>query len=207
MKACVPALAAAALLATGSTLHADVVLSFYHVTNNNSDATAAGEAQLSVTVGEQDGMASFTFENDGPVASSITDIYFDDGTLLDLATIINGPGVLFSVGANPGELPGANAANPPFVTTAGFSADSDAPPTPNGVNPGEFVQVLFTLQDAQTIDDVYADLFSGALRVGMHVQGYPGGFSEGFVNEEVIPAPGSAAAFLALAAFGARRRR
>jgi hypothetical protein len=111
-------------------------------------------------------------------------VYFDDGSLLSIAIIINSIGVSFSQFASPGNLPAASNAAPPFVTTAGFSADSDSPVQPNGVNPGE----------------------SGTLRIGLHVQGYQSGGSESFVN---APEPASLAlsGLLLAALAGARLRR
>ena len=52
----------------------------------------------------------------------------------------------------------------------------------NGVNPGEWVSVFFNLSPSKTLNDVFNDLKSGSLRVGMHVQAFGGGGSEAFVN-------------------------
>jgi len=175
---------------------------FGNITNNNSVNAATGEAQLFVDVtdnGVLAGQTAFTFRNIGLLASSITDIYFDNGTLLGIASIVNGPlGVSFSQGASPGELPGANNATPDFETSDGFLADSDSPTQPNGVNPGEFVTILFNLINGQTIDDVFAALDlglalndenddpTGALRIGIHVQGFANGGSESFINTDCV---------------------
>lgn len=160
-----------------------VTYGFYCITNNLASDEAIAEAQLTVVVSEGDlGHVLFTFYNAGPGASSITDVYFDDGSLLGISDIINGPGVLFSPGASPDNLPGGNEADPPFVTTAGFNADSDSPTQPNGVNPGEYVTIDFELQSGQTHDDVVAQLASTELRIGIHVQGFASGGSEGCIN-------------------------
>ncbi len=165
--------------------------SFYNVTNNNAGDVAIGLSQLTVDVTDNgDGTVSFTFNNSGPAASSITDVYFDDGSLLAIASITNGSGVSFSQYATPPNLPGGQNATPPFVTTAGFSADSDTPVQPMGVNPGETLTITFTLQDGQTYDDVIADLNDGSLRIGIHVQGFASGGSEAFVNN-AVPEPGT----------------
>ena len=164
---------------------------FTQLTSNGNPATA-GQYTVDVTaVGSQ---VNFQFHNAGPVASSITDIYFDDGTLLAIATVNDGPGVNFeqqsaSNPVTPGNLPGGNLATPPFVTTQGFSADSENPPGANGVNPGETVGILFNLQNAQTFADTIAALESGALRIGIHVQaiGATNG-SEAFING-AVPEP------------------
>ena len=157
------------------------------------------------------GQVYFAFTNIGPEASSITDVYFDDGALLGIASIVNTPGLTeFSQLATPENLPGANNASPPFQTTAGFSADSDPPVQPLGVNPGEYLGIIFDLQAGSVFRDVVDNLGSGALRIGIHVQGYSYGGSESFVNgNQVIPAPGA----IVLCSIGAsglhwlRRRR
>ncbi len=199
-------LAALLSVALGSPAWA-VTFGFENITNNNATDAAIGEAQLFVDVTQGPGanQVLFTFSNTGPAASSITDVYFDDGTLLGIAEVINGPGVNFSQGASPPNLPGANNASPPFQTTAGFLADSDPPTQPNGVNPGESLGILFTLQGGQTLADTLNAIADGSLRIGIHVQGFASGGSESFVNTPngngnggVIPEPSS----LAIAGLG-----
>ena len=169
---------------------AAVTYGFVNISNNNAIDAAIGEAQLFVDVTSASGgsQALFTFRNTGPAASSICDVYYDDGPLLGIASIDNSdPGVSFSQLASPGNLPSANNANPPFVTTAGFSADSDSPVQPNGVNPSESLGILFDLQGGHTYSDVENALASGALRIGLHVQGYASGGSESFVHVPIPP--------------------
>lgn len=173
--------------------------SFTNITNNNAVNAAIGEAQLFVELFDPGpGQINFTFTNIGPAASSITDVYYDDGALLGIASIINTPGfVEFSQWATPPDLPGGNLAVPPFTTTLGFSADSDPPVQPLGVNPGEFLGIIFNLQPGAVFADVVNNLASGALRIGIHVQGFANGGSESFVNNGIadgngkIPAPGA----------------
>src|SRR5262245_4244183 len=96
-------------------------LAFGCITNSNAGDCAIGAAQTSVEVSAAaGGQALFTFHNEGPAASSIADVYFDDGALLAIAFIVNGPGVSFSQGASPPDLPGGTLISPPFVVTAGF---------------------------------------------------------------------------------------
>jgi hypothetical protein len=167
---------------------------FYKITNNGNPDVSN---QLYVDVLAADGgLVEFEFHNAGPVASSITDIYFDDGTLLGISYIVNGVGVSFDNPASPGNLPGGNLASPAFVTTADFSADSDSPVMANGVNPGEYVEIYFNLQGTQTWADTIASLNNGSLRIGLHVQaiGLPGG-SDSYVNTpndgSTVPEPGT----------------
>ena len=179
-------LTVAALLMFAIPAQADdpVMLGFVNITNNNPGDAAIGEAQLFVEVSDPGGdQVLFTFYNVGTEDSSIADVYFDDGSLLGIASIDDShPGVSFSQGANPADLPGGNGISPPFEVTEGFSADSDPPAQPNGVNPGEWLGILFDLQDGKTFADVLDDLATGALRIGIHVQGFASGGSESFIN-------------------------
>jgi len=172
-----------------------VPLGFENISANDVANAAIGESQFFVDVTDPGGgQVLFTFGNTGPAASSITDVYFDDGSLLGIASFINGAGVDFSQGANPANLPAANNASPPFVTTAGFSADSNPPVAANGVNPGESLGVLFNLQVGQTFADVISQLGDLSLRIGIHVQAFPDGESEAFVNGPPgtpVPEPGT----------------
>ena len=83
--------------------------------------------------------------------SCIASIYFDDGLLLGISDIINGPGVNFTAIADPANLPAGNTLDPPFETTADFSAKGVQPPPFNGVNntengdPVEWVTIRFEL--------------------------------------------------------------
>ena len=151
------------------------------------------------------GTVSFEFhnENDPSVGGIITDVYFDDGTLLGISQVINGPGVLFEQCATPGDLPGGNLLYPPFQTTGQFSADSDPPVPHNGVNIGEWVIIQFDLMPGGTIDDVIAELADGTLRIGAHIQALADGTSESAI---AVPEPATLV-FFALGMLGVVRRR
>ena len=202
-----------------------VTYGFGCITNNLAGDCAIGAAQLSVDVtgGPLANQVTFTFNNVGANLSAITDVYFADGTLLGISALrdaddsilalggFGSPGVDFSLGASPPNLPGGNLASPPFNVTAGFAADSDAPAQPNGVNPGEFLQIVFNLQAGKTLADTLAALAlagqPGGLRIGIHVQGYGSGGSESFINNPV-PEPGTFALVAAgMLALGIARRR
>jgi hypothetical protein len=206
-------LAAAMLPATA--MGDPVTYGFTGVSNNTVNDTNTGTAQLQVTVIDLgSSQVGFKFTNSGPNASSITDIYFDDGSLLG-ATMENpiaaSAGVSFSQGAAPGILPAGNTINFNQSGTF-FSADSNPAVQPNGVNPGEWVQVNFTLTGGQTFTDTITALnlalanpgvdVTGGLRIGIHVQGFDGGGSESFVNgggnPTGVPLPAAALAGSAL---------
>ena len=178
----------ASLVALGTPFAYAETFDFGCITNNGNGCAALAP-QLSVLVSDAGGnKVSFTFNNAGPIASSITDVYFEDGTLLGIASVTNGPGVDFSQGASPGNLPGGGAATPPFVATAGFTADSNPPTEANGVNPLEFLTITFNLINGKTFADTIAALTGplgdgNDLRIGIHVQaiGTAGG-SDSLVN-------------------------
>jgi len=178
-------------LAAGATPAGAAVFNFSQCVSDNSAADCAiGSAQMTVGVTAQGAnQVLFQFANTGPSASSITDLYFDDGSLLDIASVVNGPGVDFSQNATPSNLPAGNNATPPFQTTAGFSADSNPPTQPNGVNPGEMLGIVFDLKPGKSFANVLTDLGGRALRIGIHVQGYASGGSESFINQIPEPRP------------------
>ena len=137
-------------------------------------------------VGNGGSIVDFTFYNDSTVQSSITNIYFDDGTLLGATlSIINGSGTLFAENG-PDNLP--NGVEIGFDADREFNIGSVSPPPNNGVNntgPGEWVTIEFALVGG-TLQNVLDELDSGALRVGMHIQNFPAGSSESAVN---VPEP------------------
>ncbi len=175
---------------------------FYCITNNDPLDASVGEAQLFVDVLNGSDEVQFNFRNVGPDACTITDVYFDDGTLLELAGLIdsddsyNGrtghPGVDYSIGADPPDLPGGNMIVPPFQTSLGFSADSDPPPPSWGVEPpDEWLGTVFLLNgNGGDVYGVLEELDTGVLRIGVHVQAFDNGGSdsESFVN---VPEPAS----------------
>ncbi len=191
---------------------------FYNITDNNSTNAAIGEAQLFVDVLNGTNEVQFNFRNVGPNSCSITDVYFDNGTLLGLAGLIdndqsyNGrdghPGVDFSIGADPPDLPGGDLLNPPFQVELGFFADPDPPPPDCGVQPpDEWLGVVFLLDGGNgDVYDVLDELDNGTLRIGIHVQAFGNGGdgdSESFVN---VPEPASML-LLGLGGLALRRKR
>lgn len=167
-----------------------VPFGFFNITNNNSTDATIGVAQLSVDVTSFNSGVKFHFTNSGPLASSITDVYFDDvvpSLLGNLFGIASSSGVSFSPGASPPNLPGGN--DPLYSFVADLSADSNRPVQPNGINPGEYLDIIFT---GANIDNVLAAIYTSGLRIGIHVQGFNTGGSEGFINTAApVPEPTS----------------
>jgi hypothetical protein len=151
---------------------------------------------------------SFKFYNQsGPSVPnvSITDIYFDDGTLRQISGITNGPGTSFAQLATPKELPGAELLVPPFQTTDQFSADSDPPPPKWGVEPGEWMIIRFDLWAGGTLQDVIDEINDGRIRIGVHLQAFPDGRSESAI---AVPEPATISLMaLGVCAVLSRRRR
>lgn len=165
-----------------SILKADYVHPLEIFTDNGS-YNDSDEIVLYVEVSDAGtGRVDFTFFNKSFVNSAIAAIYFDDGLLLDIASITNGPGTSFSQPATPHNLPAGNTLNPPFVTTEDFSIDGDSPPPKNGVNPSEWVRITFTLKNDGEFGDVVNQLNTGIIRIGAHVIALPDGSSESAVN-------------------------
>jgi MYXO-CTERM domain-containing protein len=190
---------------SGSVVHA-TTFGFTKITNNGPDDVSS---QLLADVTDSNGQILFKFSNTGPLDSFIAQIYFDDNnSLLSNMTILDDTnpetslGVSFSSPANPADLPSGNTAVPSFV--ADLSAGADAPSPQNGVNPSEMVGILFD----GNLTNVLTDLNSGALRLGLHVQGIGStGNSDSFVS---VPEPGmaiNAMMLLALTGLPLLRRR
>ncbi len=167
---------------------------FKNITNNDAANKATGENQLFIDVLDAAGgenlnatQAWFKFSNVGPNASSITQIYFDNSDVLKNIFSIadSGDGVSFEIPKKIGNLPGGN----PVGFQENFSIEPAGATAPNGVNPGEWVSVLFNLNPGKTLQNVFNDLTSGDLKVGFHVQAFGDGGSEAFVNKPTLVQP------------------
>ena len=178
-----------------------VTVGFDCITNNLAGDCTIGEAQLTLDITDEGGgQVRFTFANSGPLASVISEVYFDDGALLGIASVMNGPGVSFVEDASPPNLPGANNASPPFQVTAGFLAEATPAPSMNGVGPGEWVAIIFDIQGGFDFNDVVAQFADGTVRAGIHVIAFASGGSESFVND---PVPEPSTGLLLLSGLGA----
>lgn len=178
---------------------------FFKITNNNPEDLSA---QLSVNVTDAGGgLVSFEFLNNVGIASSVTQIYFDNGSGSFLSALALGTqtGVDFSIGGSPPNLPAGNTVS----FTADYLATADSPVAPNGINSAtDSLQLLGT----GTLANIIAGLTSGDLRIGLHVQaiGQLGG-SDSYVTggtPSAVPVPMSAWLFASgLGFFAIARRR
>jgi hypothetical protein len=179
-------------------------LSFYNIENNTVDISD----QLGVDVKDEESGITFTFYNNVGIQSSVTDIYFDQGSL-DLFsgfTMIDSFGALFSPTATPGNLPGGSA----IGFSADYSFDSSGNPT-NGLDAStDYVTFLATVgADYTSYDDFITALLNGDARIGLHIQGYEDGESDSYVSQVPIPAAGIlfASALVAAGVFGRRKKK
>jgi len=207
-----PSIAQAEVLPASAGIEDALTFPFYAITSNDPCNAATGEQQLFMDVFNNGGRAKFRFRNEGPVHSSITGIWFDDGSLLGIDRIIDvdtitDPCVLdghedvdFERNGNQ-NLPGGGDMEYPFVAIKAFTVKSEPPPPAEGVESNdpiygntEWVQIEFELQPGQSLANVLEELMTGdpypTLRVGIHVQSFNGDVdtSESFVNSP-IPEP------------------
>lgn len=179
-------------------LHADV----YPIDIFTTDGDYYNSLDLNVDVSDGGSQVDFTFHNASPIDSSLARIYFEDSLFLGSATVTNGTGTSFTQPATPGNLPAGNLLQPPFVATSGFSVGGTPPPPQEGVNPGEWVQISFTLINNGTFQGIIDDLDAATLRIGGHIIALPDGSSE----SGVVPEP-TTIALLGLGALAALRKR
>src|SRR5512138_2732823 len=103
------------MLAAAPPVHAGPTYHFSDITFKNAMNAVIGEAQLFMEVVPDVDSAKdrFHFMNTGPLASSLTHVYFTNATLLGLPAILDGTGVHFSTAAGPPALPGGASITPP----------------------------------------------------------------------------------------------
>lgn len=163
---------------------------FYCITNNAAADVMIGEQQLKVEVSDQGpGLVGFKFMNEGLEDCVITEIYFQDGSglLLGYASIeedmLKVDFKQEEVGnVNPKNLPGGKSIDPQFIASAAFSIEPVNPEPNWGVNPEEWVKIIYSIQPTKTFADVINELANADLRIGIHVQSFADGGSESFVN-------------------------
>ena len=171
---------------------------FENITGNGVPNVAD---QLSVSVTDAgNGQVSFQFSNEGAYDATITEVYFDDGTLLGIASIVNGTGVSFDTGGNngvnPGNLPGGEDLIPAFEARDIFSTEASGN-NGTGMDTGETLEIIFDLLGTKSYADTLAALEDGSLRIGLHVRSIgPEGISDSFVNVSTSPVPDAASSII-----------
>ncbi len=180
---------------------------FYCITDNLPGDCAIAEAAFTVDVTDGGaGYVDFTFTKSGTDAANLSEVYFEDGSLLGLSSVTSSAGVVFTGGsASPPDLPGGNAVG--FNVTAGFLAEADNPAPKKGVNDAaDWLTITFSLINGKTFADTIAAMGSD-LRIGIHVTAYASGGSESLIAPPV-PVPAAAWLFASgLTLLGWLRRR
>lgn len=142
------------------------------ITNNHATSTQIGENQFTVEVHEESQAAvKFLVRNAGPIASSITGIYFDDAlSLLNFSTyLIDSPnGVSFAPNGAPPVLPGGNGN--PHNFNVDFRINAKSPPPKNGVNINEWVSLTVNYKAGEDYQALLAAIYTKDFRIGMHAQ-------------------------------------
>lgn len=147
-----------------------VSVSFTNITNNGAP-DAAAQLLLDVTDGGTGALFDFGVAAGPNSDANIHEIYFDDGALFSPPPqIVTEVGADFDAGsANPGELPGANNANPDFVTSSELLADIAQGGASNGLTIGDDLVLRLVYLAGIDFSDVLAALADASLRVGLHV--------------------------------------
>jgi hypothetical protein len=183
---------------------------FQRITSNNAE-NVAGQFRLRIYDATQANAAFgglgltgnqvlFTYTNTAAIASNITEIYVDDGTIGSLSSLHNSLGGFTNFNPapplNPGNLPSGNNVDPDFVATEAFSADTASGPPANGINEAaDILGIVYNTSGGLTgVDDDIAD---GSIRVGLHVRSIGAAAeSDSFINtggptiiEDPIPEP------------------
>ena len=157
----------------------------------------APQLQMLVSDGPSINQVSFGFINNGPLSSTITQVYWDDAAtpLLDFSAPVLTPpaGKDWAVGGTPANLPGGNTLVPPFLSD--FMVSANSPSIGNGIGPTESMEVVMARASGRTFFEVINAINTGDLRVGIHVQGVaPTGGSVALYNDPSVwvPEPGTA---------------
>ncbi len=177
---------------------------FYAITRNSAANALIIEEQLVVDVTAHVDGAFFSFRNEGPEASSITRIFFDDNEADRYLNVIEslelGSGVNFAIGGKKKNIPAGRRATPSFVATdyKRLSAQGLPPLAPDGVGPGEQLGMVISLAGG-SFSELIDALEVGELRIGMHVQAFKDGRSAAAISgpppigSPPVPVPGAAA--------------
>lgn len=187
---------AAVALSLATVAQADI-FGFDTVTTNSSFNSATASQLFMETDVLGIGSSSVTFTNIGPLASSITEIYFGSDQALNLnldSILMQCPGVDFNIsGANPKNPPGMDDFGNWWTITIA-AAEAASPPSMKGINPYECLSLEVSYDGALTFSELVQ---FGQLQVALHVTGQADGDSDTFVSgstaiPEIVPEPASA---------------
>ena len=165
----------------------------FDTVTTNSPFNSSVASQLFMDANEIGaGSSSVAFTNVGPLASTVTEIYFgsDEELNLNLDSILyQCPGVDF-------DISGATPANPPGMDDFGnwwtitiAAAEATPSPAANGIDPFECLELQVSYDGLFSFSEL---IQLGQLQVALHVTGLPDGESDTFVNDTVvIPEPAS----------------
>jgi len=179
-----------------------VTVDFVRVSNN---AVEDLSSQLSLTVYDATEANStfgltlslnevlFAYRNAVGIASSISEIYIDDGTVVSFLSVHNSLGGFTDFGggvaASPANLPGGGTLTPPFVATNAFSSDAQGHPSKGVDTAADIFGVSYGTTGG--LAGIQAALDDGTLRVGLHIRSIGADEeSDAYVNHKV-PEPGN----------------
>ncbi len=209
--------AAAVLFLTSASGHAVSLGGFSCVTGNDAGNCAIGESQLQAEIVDGgDNFAWLGITNLGPEFSVVDRVFIESDSIIDALFLAStGEGVVFFLSDwDEGELPGGADPDVSFVVDDSMTQLLDHPffgIGPHPLDPDAPQTGLFGVFYWGDFDDLLSDI-----RVGVSVQGFPGGGRESFVTAggsgmPNMPEPSAAAVFaIGLLAVGggvAARRR
>ena len=152
-----------------------VLINFQLYPTGNNNQLVASQLTLDVSAFGTS-QALFRLSNTGPIASTISDVLFYDGALLGISALrdnndqiagqlgLAGVGFTKGVPFRPDSLP--------RYPTATYGADRDSRGgVANGVDNGEWLEILFDLKPGMSFQDLLNGLASGQVFAGLHVQG------------------------------------
>jgi hypothetical protein len=183
------------LLITGSIYAPSATLSFTCLTENSGTCQTGVAPYFEVQINDAGGgQVQFLFSNSMPSAGRIFTVYLDEGSTnyFSAFSIFPTAGTDFEITTS-GTLPGGNPAPYLFTTDHGANKDGGAP---NGVDPGEFLDLRGTLNSGITFANVVAGLALSptdvqSLRIGAHIGSLPEDKSEGLIASAHVPEPGT----------------
>lgn len=139
-------------------------------------------------------------------ASSIANVYLGGGFFNKIVGFNEPTGVLYMTGGEPPALPSA-----PTGFTTNLEASAKNPKPANGVNPGEYVDIILTLSSGVTYSNLQTAIANHSTFMGLHVISI-GAYSESFVNNgHSVPEPSTllllGAGLIAVCGSGFARRK